>query len=180
MPDGDIHRFHGRFGTQCCTDDISTISYFCKPAGGFRYQIMFSAKKRLGTTDSRSIQQQSEMRGQTEPSRVCYALAIYQDQVRDSGQLMTSRQDQGRFAKRQESGYIREIDPLLYCPYLYHRKVRIGQDHHCPNTCAQSPPRRDIHSGNKSRRSQLICPGNQTCQSLLSSLRLPWRYLPGM
>lgn len=108
MTDRDEERFDAVLRANDATENFTPIMQRRGGAGLKVRLFKIPTQSALGTSDQWTIQAESQMRGNSQPARVCNALSIEHDYVWFTFQLDERLQQRWGFAKRQQTRYVRK------------------------------------------------------------------------
>jgi len=114
----------------------------------FTHRFMKTDKARFGAADRRQIEEQSQMRGKTYPSRMGDSLTIKEDDIGRFSELVEGRDQRRPFPEGQKSRDVREGDTCRNSGFFKKSKLRIFHQNDCTKETVAPPVIGDIGSGN--------------------------------
>jgi len=119
--------------------------YLGAPPQGKR--AMTSAKDGLGAADGGDVQQQAQVTGDAEATRMGQPLSIHEEEIRDDLHLLQGSQESGRLAEGEEPRDVRHLWSLRVNAHFGDLQFGIREHHGGARHPALGVGRRQVNAG---------------------------------
>jgi len=185
MPHRDVDRGDTVPGAHHQADKVEAAPELSAGAGLGRRLGVLSHQAGLGDADRGQVQEQTQVTGDAEASRMGEAMAVHEEKVRHSLQLLEGAGQGGYLPEGQEARYVGEGDRLLDDVLLDECQFGIGENHNSSAGQGRLAAVRPVHEGDVGGgdvANALKSPFSDDLGSepSLDGCRLGRGYMPGM
>ena len=180
MANADIDRFHAVTSTHDRSDTLAIMRDGRGRAFGTTRLSARADKKAFRASHTGSVDQQSHVRGQPEPTWVGIALTIEQKGIRLTAELAQDDQDRRCLPEREQSGHVRKSNRETGHVLLDDLMGTHVPDHNTGNALLSFPREGQIDAGQQSHVANATSPDDPAGQLTLYGNGSSWRDGPGM